>query len=296
MTNTYISHFDYMRATTGQETASLVGNSGRLTGNAAGATSLGVTPHLTIEQIQYDQVYIFDGSNSEIVTVGSAGAAIGASSIPVSACQFAHAAGTAYCTDGTLGSLAAEIITASDMVEDTCLQSLLLSTRIDTLSLQTTRAAVGKDHVLVTRPMNFPVQTVTSLVLNVPGSAQVTFDATQAFLDGGQQLVKFFQLIPTGSVPFGSPFQTMLNQRTVGTVVLTYTSGFAYASMSPRIKKACVLYVSDLLSKRRNSVGASEYTSGHVKMKWGHIGDTSGESDLIKQARGLLSSFIQEAF
>jgi hypothetical protein len=293
MTNTYISHFDYMRATTGQETASLVGNSGRLTGNAAGATSLGVTPHLTIEQIQYDQVYIFDGSNSEIVTVGSAGAAIGASSIPVSACQFAHAAGTAYCTDGTLGSLAETIITASDMVEDTCLQSLLLGTRSDTLSLQTTRAAVDNRRTLILRPMSFPVQTVTGLVVNVPG-ATLPFDATKAFFDSGGQLVTFQELVPTGST--GNPFSASLNQRTRGTVTLTYTSGFAYASLPPRVKKACVLYVSDLLSKRRNSVGASEYISGHVRMKWGHIGDTSGESDLIKQARGLLSSFIQEVF
>jgi hypothetical protein len=55
-----------------------------------------------------------------------------------------------------------------------------------------------------------------------------------------------------------------------------------------------VLFTSELLNQRGNARGASELHTGHVQFKMGHIGDISGESDLIKQAYGLLSSFMQE--
>src|SRR5258708_6129032 len=193
-------------------------------------------------------------------------------------------------------SLADDIITASDMVEDQCIQSLFLTTRIDTLSLQTMQASISNDGVMTLKPQNFPVQTVTGVVLN-SGLTTIPFNAGQASIELGQQLVKFYQLVPTTNPPpQGSPFGAQVSQHTKGTVTLTYTSGFAYAAMPPRVKKACVLYVSDLLSKRRNPSGASHIQQGRVLAKYGHVGDISGESDLIKEARNLLSSFTREAF
>jgi len=93
--------------------------------------------------------------------------------------------------------------------------------------------------VLFLRPENFPVQSVTSLTLTTPGTV-ITLDPTQAFLDAGEQLVKFFQLIPLGAANQGNPYQTALTPRTVGTITLGYTAGFAYSALPPKIKKACV--------------------------------------------------------
>jgi hypothetical protein len=295
MANSYISHFEYLRSPTGIETASMLGNSMRLSGVlTAGGTTLNVTPPLTVQLNPYDQVTIFDGSSSEVVIVNTT-ATIGATSISIQTpgLQFGHAQNTPLCSDGVLGSLANEILTASDMVEDACLQSLILGTRTDTLALGTLRAAISNDRVLHLRPENFPVISVIALSLVTPGMT-IALDPTQAFLDSGQQLVKFFQLVPLSSTPAGNPYQTQLNQRTVGTIALSYTSGFAYSAMPPRIKKACVLFTSDLLNKRRNSLGASDYHSGKVHYKMGHIGDTSGQSDLVKQGLDLLSGFMQE--
>jgi hypothetical protein len=296
MTSTYITPIEYARANTGQETASLVGNVLRLSaGVVIGATSLPVTPNTTVALAANDRVVIFDGSSSEEVMV-TAPASVGANAITTTPIQFAHAQFTALCSDGVRGSLADDIITASDMVEDQCIQSLLLTTRIDTLSLQTMQASISNDGVLTLKPQNFPVQTVTGVVLN-SGLTSISFDATKASIELGQQLVKFYQLLPTTNPPpQGSPFGAQVSQRTKGTITLTYTSGFAYAAMPPRVKKACVLYVSDLLSKRRNPSGASHVQQGKVTAKYGHVGDISGESDLIKEARNLLSSFSREAF
>jgi len=98
--NTYISWFDWQRTTTGLEWSSIVGNTGRIGGVASiGATSLSVTPALTVLINQYDLITIFDGSSSETVQA-TAVANIGATSIPVAATAFTHGAGTPYCTDG----------------------------------------------------------------------------------------------------------------------------------------------------------------------------------------------------
>lgn len=294
MTNSYITPQEYIRGNTGQEMASLVGNVLRLSGAViAGATSLPVTPITTVALAIGDRVLIFDGSSTEEMMV-TAPTPVGSSAITTTPTQYAHGQYTALCSDGTRGSLADDILTASDMVEDECIQSLLLGTQVDTLSLQTMQASIGNDGVLTVRPLYFPVQTITGAVFS-NGITSVSFDASTASIELGQQVVIFRSLVPTGN-PAGSPFGSQLNQRTKGIITLTYTSGFAYASLPPRVKKACVLYVSDLLSKRRNPTGGTHVASGKVTVKYGHIGDTSGESDLIKNARNLLSSFKREAF
>jgi hypothetical protein len=294
MTSSYITVQEYIRGNTGQETTSLVGNVLRLSSAVSiGATIMPVSPVTTVAVAVDDRVVIFDGSSTEEVKVTMA-ASIGASAITVSAVAFAHAKYTSLCTDGVRGSLADDILTASDMVEDECIQSLLLSSHTDTLSLQTMQASISNDGVLTLRPQYFPIQSVTAITLT-SGLTTITFDPTQASIEAGQQLVKFYQLISTTN-PQGSPFGGMINQRTKGTITLTYTSGFAYSVMPPRVKKACILYVSDLLTKRRNPGGAMLVTSGKVTTKYGHPPDGSGESDLIKEARNLLSSFTREAF
>src|SRR5260221_575475 len=120
MPNVYITPFDFRRAATGQEIDSLIGNLTRLSsGVIAGAVSLPLTDVTVAALAAYDNITIFDGTSTEVVTVtASPSPNPGASSVTVSATQFAHAKGVAVCSDGAFGSLSEKLLTASDMVED----------------------------------------------------------------------------------------------------------------------------------------------------------------------------------
>src|SRR5262245_21877983 len=159
MANAYIDCFTYKRAVTGLETESLIGNIGRLTQAAlVGDTSIHVGPSTTIALSQFDQLTIFDGSNSEVCMVGSGGANIGASVIPLlQPLQFAHAAYTVYCTDGVMGSLADELIEASNWIENITQQNLYQQTYTnETLDIPGMRASIDNRGMLVFRPRDFP--------------------------------------------------------------------------------------------------------------------------------------------
>src|SRR5258708_43557 len=146
MANLYLTPIEYKRAAPGHETASLIGNLTRIgTTLTAGQTTMNVYQATTVALFQYDQITIFDGSNSETVTVGSAGAIIGSTNIPISAAQFTHASGTVVCSDGTLGSLSDAITVASGFVEDICYQPLLAATYTDTLNLRTMNANITNE-------------------------------------------------------------------------------------------------------------------------------------------------------
>src|SRR5258708_37088774 len=113
--NLYITPIDYRKATTGnsQQVATLIGNLSRVgTSLVAGGTTLNQYQPTTVALNQYDPITIYDGANSEVVTVGSAGAIAGSTNIPISAAQFNHAAGTEVCSDGTLDSISEQIIHA----------------------------------------------------------------------------------------------------------------------------------------------------------------------------------------
>ena len=292
MFNTYITPYDYLRSPTGQETASLIGNLGKLASQAnQGDTQISVTPATTKIQNVGDRITIFDGTNSEVVTV-TLQASIGSTTIQTSALASAHVAQTAWCSDGASGSLADEIVSASDAIEAFCYQSLLLSTRTDTLALQTLRASVSKDGVMILRCMNFPIQTVTGISVVTP-TTTIAVDPTQAFLDNRGQVITIYQLVPQ-SVIQGSLYQATLNMRTQGNVQVTYTSGFAFSALPQRIKKAGILLTSEFLSRRYNPYGAIETQQGKRNIVYGLRGDTSGESLLVKEAHNQLSSYVAE--
>lgn len=296
MPNAYITPYDYLRASTGQETDSLIGNLTRLaSGVAVGATALPLATATTVALSINDQLTLFDGTSSEVVTV-TAIAPIGASSVQVSATQYAHATGVVVCSDGIAGSLSDRILTASDMVEDITYQQLLLDTHTDTLALRTMSASISNIGALLVRTLNFPVQSVSGAVVTLPGGNTISFATnTQVTLDSKAHLVKIYPLVPLSNAsPTGSPFQSSLHQRTEGAISLTYTSGFAFGAMPPRIKNAAILLVSDLLSRRDNRSGAFMTQMGKVKVQYAPPTDTSGQSLLYKSAMDNLSSFIVE--
>src|SRR5579859_8003211 len=126
--NTYIDVLAYQRAPTGHDTSQLVGNVLTLGASAiVGATSLTVAPILIASQNVGDRFTIFDGSSSEVVVL-TAISNVGATTISVSATQYAHASGVALCSDGPQGSLADEIVNASAEIENYCRQPLLQAT------------------------------------------------------------------------------------------------------------------------------------------------------------------------
>lgn len=296
--NTYISWFDWQRTTTGLEWSSLVGNTGRLSGiTAGGAVALPVVPALTALIGAYDLITIFDGSNSETVSA-TASASIGATSISVSATAFAHAAGTPYCTDGVLGSLADQIVKASQWLETICKQSLFLTTYTnEQLAMPTMRASIDNHYALHFRPRHWPIQSLTSVsITSVPGST-VNYDPTQVVIDSDKQICNMPNIQPlplsgSGQAPY--PIWNVPSRYRGAQLTLTYQAG--YSSMPADVVEAAVLLTSDILAKRQNPIGAPELGSGGRHLAAVLRGDNSGESLLVKRARRVLDYYSMESF
>jgi hypothetical protein len=296
--NTYISWFDWQRTTTGLEWASLVGNLGRISVTTlAGHSSLSVTPILTAAINQFDVIMIFDSANSEIVTA-TAGASVGASSISVSATAFDHAAGTPYCTDGVLGSLADQIVKASQQLETICKQSLWQTTYSnELLAMPTMRGSIDNHGALHFRPRHWPIQSLTSLsITTVPGST-TQYDPTQVIIDSDKQICSMPNMQPlplAGSGQAAYPIWNTTSRYQAAQLAISYTAGFA--TMPADVVEAAVLLTSDILAKRLNPVGAPDVGSGQRHISAVLRGDNSGESLLYKKAQHILNNYSMESF
>lgn len=293
--NLYISPFEYQKAPTGQETASLLGNLLRVgTGGVAlGATSLPVTPNTTVALNQYDNITIFDGSSSEVVQV-TATTASGASSVPITATQYAHAAGTPLCSDGASGSLAQAIIEGSAHVERYCDQELLAATYSETLYLRTMDANVTNDGSLSIRPMHFPITAVSALSIQTSVATVITLDATQAILQSKARLVKVPVVKQQGTGASLLQQYQPIGQTTEGWVSITYTAGYAYSALTWDIKRAATLLTSNVLSDRQNESGAADVRLGQKQLTMYLRGDQSGETTFEKRAYQLLERYKRE--
>lgn len=294
MSNTYLSCFDYLRATTGQETASLLGNTGYIGGTvSAGATSFPVLSATAVQLNVNDQLYIFDGGSSEIAIV-AAQKAIGSTSITVQPLQYAHTANVPYCSDGAYGSLGSAIFTASANLETITQQSLLQATYSETYSLRTMDANINSDSQLTIRTRQFPVTAISALSLESDVSDITSLDATQAVISSQQKLVSVPVLSQVGAGSSQLTLSPPINQSSTGYINLTYTAGYPYASMPAQVKQACVWLVSDILSDRMNPTGSADYQSGKIHTVVFLRGDTSGESALFKRARTYLEPHMRE--
>ncbi len=296
--NTYISWFDWQRTTTGLEWGSLVGNTGRISVTTLAAhTTLSIVPVLTVAINQFDLITIFDGANSEIVTA-TVGASIGAGSISVSATAFDHAAGTPYCTDGVLGSLADQIVKASQQVETICKQSLWLTTYSnELLAMPTMRGSIDNHAALHFRPRHWPIQSLTSLsITTVPGST-VQYDPTQVIIDSDKQICSMPNMQPlplSGSGQAAYPIWNTTSRYQAAQLAISYTAG--YATMPADVVEAAVLLTSDILAKRLNPIGAPDLGSGQRHISAVLRGDNSGQSLLYKKAQHILDFYSMESF
>lgn len=292
--NSYITIHEYVRAVTGQYTASLIGNLCRLNaGVSAGATSITVTPALTVQLNQYDIITIFDGSSTEQLTV-QAQANVGATTVSVSATGYAHVAGTSFASDGTLGSLAQTILDGSSEVEKICQQPLLQRTVSgETLSLGSTRATVNNNSTLILRPRQFPITAFSSLSIEYTSSNIVSLDATQAIINGSGMTVNVPVIKQTSQ---NQQFYQYLSQTVQGNVIIGYTAGYTYTQLPPIIKRCAVWLTSDMLSDQQNPTGAAQLNTGDKQLVTYLRGDTSGESGLYKRARAALFPYTQDAW
>jgi hypothetical protein len=296
MTNLYITAIDYIKGNSGQETASLVSNLLRVGSNISiGATALPTNAGLTTVVQQYDTIYIFDGASSEIVTA-TAGVNTGLSSIPISATQYAHNAGTVICCDGSSGSLGEAITVGSISVESICLQPLFQNTYSETQELRSMAATINSDGALSLRPRQFPVQSISALSLGLDQGTMAAYDATQAFITSNQRRIR----VPTLNALGGSGGNNLLglfcpfNQGTAGFAEYTYVAGFTYANMPWDVKRAAILLTSDTLSDRQNPTGAATLRLGQKQIEGYLRGDTSAQSGLYKRAASFLQKYRRQ--
>jgi|SRR5579875_615429 hypothetical protein len=299
MTNTYIDPFAYLRAAPGLDTATVIGNLCRVSTNvSAGATSISLSTPLVSQLNQYDQVYIFDGANSEIVTVTAQANAL-TSTITVSATIFAHSAGTPICSDGIKGSLASMIWNASADLEAYCRQPLLqASYSNEMLPLRSMRAAVTRDYTLMLRPKRFPVTAISAATL-VLTETTVNLDVSKADIDADAQVVQFLDMTSTGGAsgtPFWGIFSPPARQTTPGYVQITYSAGYTYGALPYDVRQAAIWLTSDLLADRRNPTGAAEVGLGKSRVVTRLRGDTSGLSLLALRAYRNLEPYRQKPF
>lgn len=281
--NTYIDPFQYKAAPSGQEIASLLGNLLRIAGAgvAVGATSIPVLTVTTVTLNPGDIVTIFDGAQTEQVFVSTLTNA-GASTIPVSALQFAHAANTPVCSDGVAGSLAQTIIDASSGLEAITKQPLLQATYTETYALQTMQASIDSIGTLNIRTTKLPITTLTSAMLTTDVMSGQALSLAKVKFKG--------QLISIFSSNYAPGYGTSsLCQSTEGDIDVVFTAGFLYAQLPPKVKQACIWLTSDILRDRINSTGAAIVTLGmsHIQQR---LKDEK-ESELYTRARANLYEY-----
>lgn len=282
MTNAYIDPFIYRAAPTGQETASMIGNLLRIASGGAlqGSASLPVATATTMQLNAGDSLYLFDGSLTEIVSVSNA-TAPGATSIPVSTLQYAHAAGVAVCSDGAAGgSLSQTILNASAEIEVICRQPLLQATYTETYALQTLQASLDSIGTLNVRTTKNPVTAVASALLTTDVASGQAISVANIKYKG--QLVS---IVGAGA---------SMPRSTDGFIDLTFTAGFVYASLPQKIKQACIWLTSELLSDRMNPTGAAIDQQGKIHTQY-RLKDEK-KSSLYMRAEEALREFVVKVY
>ncbi len=294
----YIDVPAYLRATTNQETASLLGLNTTLGsgGATAGATSL---PVAASAGWAAGPLWLLDGPYSEVVPVTSS--AYGTHvTLAAPGTLFAHAGGIAASQAGTAGALAELILRASAWIEGYCAhgslatdRSLFAVARSERWGMPGIRAALDRDGVLVVRPGHWPVQSVSALAIDLGDGQTLTLDATQVELASGGRLIELPYLLST--VP--GPGQVLVLE-TAGLsrtrrqwATLTYTGGISIGAVPYDVQQACVWVTSELLAERRNPTGAAVMRLGKYEIQARLRGDETGDSLLLMQAKAALAPY-----
>jgi len=290
----YIDVPTYLRAPTGQESASLLGLNTTVGGGSsvpAGTLSL---PVVSSAGWAAGPLWLLDGPSSEMVQVtGAADATHLTLAAPGTA--MAHTPGVSTSQAGAGGSLAEVILRASAWIENYCQQgtsadhSLFALSRTEKWGMPGRRALLDVDGTLVMRPGHFPVQSVASLAVQLPSGATQNLDLSLAQITGVGRLIEA-PLVFTGAAPFAA-LPTALTRAGRQWVIVTYMGGFAAGVVPYDVQQACVWMVSELLSARRNPSGAATVKQGTNELVARPWRDTTGDSILLVQAKAALAAW-----
>lgn len=300
----YIDVPAYLRAPTGQETATLLGLNTTLSdaaGAVVGATSLAVGSSTGWTA---SSAWILDGPSSEVVTItGSADATHVTLAAPGLA--FAHAAGVSLSQAGSAGCLAEVILRASAWIDNYCQQgtaggdrTLWALARTERWGMPTARAYVDRDATLAVMVGHFPVQSVAAVSIDLGQGQSVTLDATHAEIPGSGGFV-FIPYLLQGVVTPGMQLsldRMGLSRSRRQWAVVSYTGGVTPGSVPYDVQQAAVWVVSDLLSQRQNPTGAAEQQLGKRRLIQRQRGDAIGDSILLLRAHDLLQPYRAEVW
>lgn len=292
----YLDAPGYLRATTGQETASLVGLNTTLGG--AGSIVAGTTTLAVVASAGWaaGPLWLLDGPWSEVVQVTAApdGTHL---SLAAPGTQFAHLAGLAATQAGAGGSLGEIILRASAWMETFCQQgsavgdrSLFALSRTKRWGMPGGRAWLDGDAVLAVRPGHFPVQSVAALALALPSGAMINLDASLAQVAASGRIVET-PLTQAGGASLALLSGPTLSRAARQWITVTYTGGIAPGSAPYDLQQACVWVTSELLAQRRNASGAALVKQGKFELMARPRGDTSGDSILLLQAKAVLEAY-----
>lgn len=299
--STYLDIFSYLRKPSGLITSGYYGNTFRFSSTQnAGASFLSMpSSAITTAMNAYDNLYIFDGLNSEVVQAASI-VAPGATSITLeSPLVYQHGPGVAVCSDGTSNiSLAEQIFTASQWVEDICHQSLWVSTYTgEVLTMPTMRASINNEGVLWFRPRHFPITSLTALSIKSDPKAVTDYDPAEAIIDSEQQLVSVRNLVPLSNSQqqqayTNTPWNVARGRGRQQWLTITYDSG--WTNLPTTIQRSCSLLVNQCFVQLYNAIGSDQMQEGKRNIVFTMRGDTSGESLLMKEAMHLLQPYVME--
>ena len=295
----YLDVGGYLRATTGQETASLLGlNTTLTTAAGVGATSLVV---VSSTGWAVGLAWLLDGPYSEVVTIS--GSADGTHVTLAAGTQFAHGAGVSVSQAGSAGALAEVILRASAWIENYCRQgtpggdrSLFAVSRMERWGMPGTRAWLDRDATLTLRPGHFPVQSVSALSVDLGQGQTIEFDVSQAELPASGRIVEVPLVMSNPVSPASLALLTSegLSRSRRQWVVVTYTGGLPVGAVPYDVQQACVWVVSELLGQRRNPTGAAGVKLGKYEVQARPRVDPLADSILLTQAKAALEAYRAE--
>ena len=312
----YLDVPSYQRAPHNQEIASLLGLNTTLGGSVpqpAGTTAL-----LVVASAGWSigPAWILDGAVSEVVQITGS---VDGTHVTLAApgTLFAHTAGVSISQAGTAGSLAEVILRASAWVENYCQhggpagayggdRSLFAVARTERWAMPSMRAHIDRDSTIVVMPGHFPVQSVSSLTVELGLGQSLALDVSSMEQQTAGRLVEVPYLL-LGGPTVGQ--QLMLETKGLSRsqrqwAVVTYTGGVASGASGALaselvpwdIGQAMVWVVSELLAQRRNPTGASEYVLGKLRVVQRQRGDLVGDSLLLLRAHDILQPYRAEVW
>lgn len=289
------------------ETPSLVGINSILTGGpyAIGVTSITVNSATGVNGTPSTsnpmQCWILDGLNSEIVQI----TAISSNTLTLASPGLvaAHSAGASVSTAGTAGCLARVIASASRSMDTFCRQgpagtldrTLYAVSRTETYRSPSMRCHTTVDATFVLMPYHFPVQSVTSISMQMGTTSGNTMNLAALVLPQGARTIEVPVVSFVGGIIGQLPANTVALRNTEMWATLVYSggpiNGTSLTAVPDDIRQACYLYTQHWLSYRQNPIGAAEYGLGDFHFSARLRGDKGNKSLLAQDADELLRPY-----